>query len=299
MPNEIPLEAVLFQILIGLTSGMLLFVVSSGLTLVFGVMRIINFAHGSIYMAAAFVAGALGQVLLETRIGFWAALVIVPILMAIIGSLIEIVLFRRIYSKEILLQLLLTYGLTLIFFDIVRSLFGSYIASLPQPEFLTSAAPPRVLGRRFPLYNALLIASGVLIGLGLWVLINRTRWGRLIRAAVANPEMLSALGINVRWVFTGVFALGCWLAGVGGTLQAARSTPALGMDSEIIIQAFAVVVIGGLGSIPGALLGSLIIGVTVAVGTLYVSQQAILLPFIAMALVLLLRPWGLLGKPEH
>jgi branched-subunit amino acid ABC-type transport system permease component len=291
-------ENLLFQVLIGLTSGMLLFVVSSGLTLVFGVMRVINFAHGSIYMVGAFMAGAFGAQLLDTESGFWIALIVVPIVIALIGVGIEVVLFRRIYTKEILLQLLLTYGLTLIFLDVVRAFYGSSAPALAQPA-LTSGTPPRILGRRFPTYNFLIIGASLAIGAGLWFLINRTRWGRFVRAAVANPEILGALGVNVRWVFTGVFGLGCWLAGLGGVLQSARSAPSLGMDADIIIQAFAVVVIGGLGSVPGALIGALIIGITVSVGTLFVSQQSILLPFIVMALVLIIRPWGLLGKPER
>ncbi|MCI0551097.1 MAG: branched-chain amino acid ABC transporter permease, partial [Anaerolineae bacterium] len=156
-----------------------------------------------------------------------------------------------------------------------------------------------IVGRKFPIYGLFVLIIGPLLALGLWYLLNRTRWGRIIRAAVANPDMVSALGINVRLVMTGVFALGCFLAGLGGALVAGQSAVGLGMDVNIIVEAFAVVVVGGLGSFGGALLGALLIGIILSFGILVWPGGAQLLPFAAMALVLIARPWGLLGRPER
>lgn len=292
-----PIESILIQVLNGLSSGMIFFIVASGLSLIFGVMRVINFAHGSLYMLGAFVATAVGAWLAQQNVGFFGAVLIAPLVVAFVGVVLEFTLFKRIYNKEHLLQLLLTYGLTLIIADVVRVIWGGDILRLALPDFLAGAT--RIMGRRVANYNLALLAIGPAIAFGLWFLLQRTRWGRIIRASVANPEIVSALGINTQWVFTGVFALGCWLAGLGGTLIAARASVSLGMDVEIIVQAFAVVVIGGLGSFTGALVGSVIIGVTVAIGTLYAPSTAQIIPFAIMALVLILRPWGLFGKPER
>ncbi len=291
------IETIVIQLLSGLTRGMLLFVVASGLSLIFGVMRVINFAHGSLYMLGAFLAVTVAGGLVGQGWSFFAVLLVTPVVVALVGVLMEGSLFRRIYKKEHLLQLLLTYGLTLIIGDVVRMIWGGDILTLRPPEFLQGSI--RILDRRFPSYNLFLLIVGPLIAFGLWYLLRRTRWGRIIRAAVANPEVLSALGVNVQWVFTGVFALGCWLAGLGGALVAAQSAVGLGMDVQIIVEAFAVVVIGGLGSFGGALLGSLIIGIVLSFGILWAPGAAQALPFLAMAVVLILRPWGLLGKPER
>ncbi|MDZ4769647.1 MAG: branched-chain amino acid ABC transporter permease [Chloroflexota bacterium] len=293
-----PIEAIIIQALAGLAYGMVLFIIASGLTLVFGVMRVINFAHGSLYMLGAYLAAAVGGVLASPVIGFVGALAIAPLGVALIGVGIETTLFRRIYRKEVLLQLLLTFGLTLIIADVVRAIWGGEIYRLALPEFLAGSVElfPR---RRFPVYSLILLVVGPAIAFGLFVMLRRTRFGRIVRAAVNNPEMLAALGIDVGRVFTVVFALGCWLAGLGGMLIAARSAVSLGMDSQIIVQAFAVVVIGGLGSFSGALLGALLIGVVLSIGQLYFPSVAQILPFVIMALVLIARPYGLLGKAER
>lgn len=291
------METLAIQFLGGLSRGMILFIVASGLSLIFGVMRVINFAHGSLYMLGAFLAATLGGVLVGLGWGYFALLLAVPLVVAVVGVAMEASLFRRIYDKEHLLQLLLTYGLTLLLSDIVRMIWGGAYRTLKLPVVLQGGI--QILGRRFPIYNLFLLVVGPLIALALWYLLNRTRAGRLIRAAVTNPEMLSALGINVKQIYTGVFALGCGLAGLGGTLVAGQQAVGLGMDVDIIIQSFAVVVIGGLGSFGGALLGSVIIGVVLSVGILYVPKAALMLSFAAMAAVLVLRPWGLLGTPER
>jgi branched-chain amino acid transport system permease protein len=290
-------STILIQILAGLSRGMVLFIVASGLSLIFGVMRIINFAHGSLYMLGAFLAVTVGGWLAGNGWSFGAVLLIAPLIVAGVGAGMEVTLFRRIYRKEHLLQLLLTFGLALILSDVVRMIWGGAYLTLRPPEILRGSV--LLMDRRFPVYNLFLLAVGPLIAVSLWYLLQRTRWGRIIRASVANPEMLSALGINVQRVYTGVFALGCWLAGLGGALVASQSAIGLGMDTDIIVEAFAVVVIGGLGSFAGALLGSVILGVVLSLGILVVPRAALAFTFIAMATVLILRPWGLMGKPER
>ncbi len=290
------METILIQLLGGLTRGMLLFIVASGLSLIFGVMRVINFAHGSFYMLGAFVAVTVGAMFQNRGVSFIIVLLVAPLVVAIVGAVLEIGLLRRVYDKEHLMQLLLTYALVLILGDTVRAIWGGAYRTLRPPRLLRLGIP--VAGRAFPVYNLLLLVVGLLIGVGLWFLLYRTRWGRIIRASVANPEMVSALGINVNWVFTLVFALGCWLAGLGGALVAGQRAIGLGMDMEIIIEAFAVVVIGGLGSIAGAMIGSIVIGVIISLGILIAPRAALALSFLAMAAMLIVRPWGLMGRPE-
>lgn len=291
------IEVILAQVLSGISNGMILFIIASGLTLIFGVLRVINFAHGSLYMLAAFVAVPIAAFFAAKELGFFTALLIVPLLVAVFGAILERVLFKRIYDKEHLLQLLLTYGLTLIIGDIVRIIWGGEIYRLERPDFLRGRF--EIAGLRVPNYDLFLLIVGLAIGAGLWFLLQRTRFGRITRAAVANPEVLGALGVNVDRVFTLAFMLGAGLAGIGGVLDAGRSAVGLGMDADIIVQAFAIVVIGGLGSFAGALIGAMLVGVTLSVGILDPRIPAQLLPFAAMALILILRPWGLLGKPER
>ncbi len=302
-------EAIVGQVISGISNGMVLFIIASGLTLVFGVLRVINFAHGSLYMLGAFLAVTISSILASEVFGFWIALLTVPVLVALVGYVLERFLFRRIYGKEHLLQLLLTYGLTLLLGDVARLLWGGEIYRMDRPDFLRGRI--EVAGLRILNYDVFLVVVGLLIGAGLWFLLQRTRFGRITRAAVANPEILSTLGTNVDRIFTLAFMLGTALAGLGGVLVAARSSVSLGMDSEIIVQAFAIVVIGGLGSFAGALIGSLLVGITLSLGiilpsivpepfdAIFRSIPAQALPFLAMALILVLRPWGLLGKPER
>lgn len=295
-------QAFFNQLIVGLSSGMILFILASGLTLIFGVMRVINFAHGSLYMIGAYLAWGLVTFLAVDELGFFIALLLVPIGVALIGFVMEVGLFKRIYSKEHLLQLLLTYGLTLIIADAVRIIWGGDTYRLNRPDFLRGSIRWEVtedITLRFLRYDIFLLVVGIAIAVLMWFFIQRTRYGRILRAAVANPEVLSALGVNVSRVFTVVFMLGAFLAGLGGVLAGGRAAFTLGMDSAIIVQAFAIVVIGGLGSIPGALIGSIILGLTVSLGTEIQALRnfADALPFLAMALILIVRPWGLLGKP--
>jgi len=233
----------------------------------------------------------------KTLAAFVMLLVLVPLLVAILGLGLEVTLFRRIYHKEHLLQLLLTYSLVLILDDVTRIIWGGQIRNVPRPEVLAGSL--NVFGLYFPSYNLFLLFAGPLIAAGLWYLLYRSRAGNYIRAAVTYPDMLGALGVNVPWVMTGTFMLGCFLAGLGGVFISALANIDLSIGMERIIECFAVVVIGGLGSVGGALLGSLIIGAGGAFIQIYFSRMALVFPYIIMALVLIIRPWGLFGKPER
>jgi branched-chain amino acid transport system permease protein len=292
------IEFYLFILINGLSQGMVLFIVASGLSLVFGVLRVINFAHGSLYMIGAFLAFSLSTLLPpESMLSFLLLMLLVPPAVALLGLSLEIPLFRRIYGKEHLLQLLLTYALLLILDDVCRLIWGGDIRNVARPEVLAGSI--EFFGLFLPTYNVFILAVGPIIAIGLWFLLYRTRYGNLIRAAVSHPEMVGALGVNVSRVMTATFMLGCWLAGLGGVLMSALANIDLSIGMEKIIEAFAVVVIGGLGSIGGALLGSLILGVGVAFIQLPLSRAAIVFPYFAMALILIIRPWGLFGKPER
>jgi len=291
-------EFFLFILINGLSQGMVLFIVASGLSLVFGVLRVINFAHGSLYMVGAFLAFSLSTLLPPgSLVSFLVLMLLVPPAIALLGLGLEIPLFRRIYGKEHLLQLLLTYALLLIIDDACRLIWGGDIRNVARPEILAGSI--EFSGLFLPTYNVFILVVGPIIAVGLWFLLYRTRAGNLIRAAVSHPEMVGALGVNVSRVMTATFMLGCWLAGLGGVLMSALANIDLGIGMEKIIECFAVVVIGGLGSIGGALLGSLILGVGVAFIQLPLSRAAIVFPYFAMALILIIRPWGLFGKPER
>ncbi|MGC8657586.1 MAG: branched-chain amino acid ABC transporter permease [Desulfomonilaceae bacterium] len=288
----------IFMLINGLCQGMLLFIIASGLSLVFGVLRVINFAHGSIYMIGAFLAYSVSTLFSgESLLDFLILLLIVPPVIAIVGFVLEVTLFRRVYRQEHLLQLLLTYALVLILDDLVRVVWGGDPRSVTRPDLLAGSV--EIMGMALPSYNVFILVIGPLIAFGLWFLLYRTRTGNVIRAAVSYPDTLGALGVNVSWVMTSTFMLGCWLAGLGGVLTAALSNIDLGIGMEKIIECFAVVVIGGLGSVGGALLGSLIIGTGLTFFQLPFGRWALVFPYALMALVLVIRPWGLFGKPER
>jgi len=292
------IEFYLFILINGLSQGMVLFIVASGLSLVFGVLRVINFAHGALYMIGAYLSFALSTLLPSGSIlSFLLLMLLVPPAIALLGLSLEMTLFRKIYGKEHLLQLLLTYAVLLILDDACRLIWGGDIRNVARPDVLAGSV--ELFGLFLPTYNAFILAVGPIIAIGLWFLLYRTRYGNLIRSAVSHPEMVGALGVNVSLVMTGTFMLGCWLAGLGGVLMSALANIDLSIGMEKIIEAFAVVVIGGLGSIGGALLGSLILGVGVAFIQLPLSRAAIVFPYFAMALILIIRPWGLFGKPER
>jgi branched-chain amino acid transport system permease protein len=279
-----------------LSRAAVLFIVAAGLSLVFGALRIVNVAHGSFYMLGAFLAVTLSA-LIGGPIGFVAAIIAVPLLVGLIGAIVERVALRSLYDKEHLLQLLATFALLLVFHDLVRGVWGERPHRLTAPDLLRG--PVDLFGIIFPRYNLFLIGAAVVLAVGLWGLMTRTGFGRDIRAAVSDPEMLGMVGVNVPRLFTLVFALGAGLGALGGILASPRSTVLLGMDVEMIIQAFAVVIIGGLGSLVGTAVGALLVGVTFAFGVLFVPQAAMAMVFLVMVAVLVFRPYGLFGIPER
>lgn len=286
------LSGLLLQIAVGLARAAILFIVASGLSLVFGAMRIVNIAHGSFYMLGAFIAVTVAS-LISGVTGFLVALLVVPLLVALLGGAVEVAILRRLYGKEHLLQLLATFAVLLIISDVVRFFWGERPQSLRQPPFATGALQ---IGDIFiPRYSAFLVLMAILIGVGLWLLMSRTGLGRDIRAAVDDPEMLGMVGVNVPRLFTVVFALGTALAAFGGVLAGPQTTILLGMDVDFIIEAFAVVIIGGLGSLKGTAVGALLVGITFSVGIALVPSAALAIVFLVLVVVLSIRPYGLYG----
>jgi branched-chain amino acid transport system permease protein len=289
------LDIVLIQLLNGLASASSLFLVAVGLSIIFGVTRVVNFAHGSFYMLGAYLAitltGWLGGA--TTALGFFASLLLAACAVALIGVLIEVVLLRRIYRAPELFQLALTFGIVLIVGQLVILIFGPEDRIGPRAPGLDGAV--MILGQRFPEYELFLIALGPAVLLLLHLLFRRTRFGILVRAATQDREMVSALGVDQARLFTLVFALGAGLAGLGGALQLPREAITHGMDLQIIADAFVVVVVGGLGSITGAFLAALLIGELTALGIWLMPSITLVLTFLIMAVVLVIRPHGLLG----
>ena len=282
--------AVLLQFLNGLAGASSLFLVAAGLSLIFGVSRIVNFAHGSLYMLGMYLA-----VWLSGRVGFWLSVPLAAAAVGAFGLLAEILLLRRIYRAPELLQLLATFALVLVIKDFALWAWGPEDLLGPRAPGLTGAVD--IAGRRFPEYELFLIALGPMVFVALHLLLSRTRWGILVRAATEDREMTGALGVNQRWLFTGVFMLGAALAGLGGALAIPREPANLELDLAVVSDAFVVVVVGGLGSIPGAFLAALLIAEIKAfcIGLGY-SKLTLVAEFIVMAVVLVLRPWGLLGR---
>mgnify|MGYP000722290119 CR=1 FL=1 len=301
------LAGLLAQLVNGLSAASTLFLLAVGLSLIFGVTRIVNFAHGSLYMLGSYVAWSLTS-RLEGTFGFWGSILLTAAAVGIVGALIEILLLRRIYQAPELFQLLATFAVTLVVRDAVLAIWGPEDLVGPRAPDLRGAT--EIFGRRIPDYDLLLIAVGPLVLLALWLLLTRTRWGVLIRAATQDRDMVGALGVNEAVLFSGVFALGAALAGLGGALQLPREPANAGIDVTAIGDAFVVVVVGGMGSIPGAYLAALLISeikaLCIAIGTVNVPLLgAIAFPkftlvaeFAVMAVVLVVRPWGLLGKPQ-
>lgn len=299
-------SGLLAQLLNGLASASSLFLVSVGLSLIFGVTRTINFAHGSFFMLGAYMAFSSVQALAPV-IGFWPALLLAPLACALLGALTEMLLLRRIYHAPELFQLLATFALVLVIKDAVLWLWGPEELFGPRAAGLEGSV--EILGRQFPTYDLLLIAVGPLVLLGLHLLLTRTRFGTLVRAATQDREMVAALGVNQAWLFTAVFALGTLLAGLAGALQLPREPASLEMDMATIGAAFVVVVVGGMGSIPGAFVAALLIaeikavciwlGVQEIAGVeISFSKLTLVVEFLVMAVVLIWRPWGLMGRAQ-
>lgn len=294
------------QFLNGLAEASSLFLVAAGLSLIFGVSRIVNFAHGSLYMLGIYVAYTLVQAWGHGPAGYWLAILCAALATGLLGALTELLLLRRIYRAPEMFQLLATFALVLVFNDMALWIWGPDDLLGPLAPGLEGSV--QIFDRYLPVYDLAMIVAGPLVLLLVWLLLTRTRWGTLIRAATQDREILGALGVNQAWLFTGVFALGAFLAGLGGALQIPRQPASLTLDLGIIGDVFVVVVVGGMGSLPGAYLAALIIAqlkaLCIALGVVELFGVSIAFPkltlvveFIFMAFVLVFKPWGLMGKP--
>ena len=280
------------QFLVGLSRAMILFIVSSGMSLVLGVLRVPNVAHGSLYMIGAFSAFTISSLFGGGAVGFWLALVLAPLIVAFVSFMAERSLFCHLYEREHLMLLLFTFALMLILGDLVKMFWGADYRSIMPPPMLQGAVP--VFGSPFPKYNLFLLIVGPLVAVLLWLFTNKTKMGKISRAAAVDMEMVGAIGINVSWVFAFACVLGFLLAGLGGALVSPTVSITLGMDHDIIMEAFLIAAIGGLGNMWGALVGSLIFGLTQSFGVLFWPQFAIVFPYAAVVIVLTWRPKGLL-----
>jgi branched-chain amino acid transport system permease protein len=279
------------QFFVGLSRAMILFIVCSGLSFVLGVLRVPNIAHGSLYMIGAFAAYSITK-LLSGPEGFWLSLVLSPFVVALVSFVVERALFCHLYQREHLMLLLFTFALMLILGDLVKMVWGAEYRSIMAPDSLSGTLA--IFGASIPRYNVFLLIIGPLVAIGLWLFTNKTKIGKVARAAAVDREMVGAVGINVSWVFAFAFVLGCFLAGLGGALVAPTVSITLGMDHNLIIEAFLIVTIGGLGNMWGAMVGSLIFGLTQAFGVLFWPQFAIVFPYMAVVIILIWRPRGLL-----
>ena len=278
------------QVLNGLVFSMLLFVMAAGLSLIFGQMNVINLAHGSFYMLGGYV----GLTTVRQFESFWLALIVAPMIVGTLGIIIEYVFLRRLYGTHRHLdQVLFTFGLALIAADLIHWNWGPYVVAVPAPSQLQGQVS--FLGIQFPLYRLSIIAFGLIIAALLWIFIERTRIGAIVRAGVSDARMVSGLGINIHFVFAGIFTLGTALAALAGVIGAPLHSLYPGLDFEILILTLVVVVIGGLGSLKGAFFGSLLIGMADTFGKAFLPEFALFLIFAVMAVVLMLRPSGLLG----
>jgi branched-chain amino acid transport system permease protein len=285
------LSCVVTQTSTGLITGSLLFLVAAGLTLIFGVLGVVNFAHGSLYMLGAYIALTAYQV----SDSFIVSTIVGAAGVGLFSLFFERFFMRRVYGADVLMQLLVCYAFILILDDAVKIIWGAEFLSMGMPEFFQ--APPIILaGGIIPVFYAYLIGFAALIAISLWLLLAKTRIGKVVRAAAQNPSMTSALGLNTGLIYAGVFAFGGLLAGLAGALAAPVRSMSPGMGFSILIESFIVTVIGGMGSVAGALIGALLIGLIRSFGSIGFPLFIEGIMFITMALILILKPSGILGK---
>ncbi|MEB3100163.1 branched-chain amino acid ABC transporter permease [Ferviditalea candida] len=288
------MDVIGIQLVNGLSYGLLLFMITSGLSLIFGIMGVLNLAHASLYMVGAYLALAITHYTIQN---FLLALIVAPLLVGLISVLLEVFLLRPTYHLGHLSQVLLTFGLAYVIHDIVRWMWGADVQWLPLPDWLGGAV--ELFGQTFPLYRLVVMGIGFGVAAAMWILQEKTRWGAIVRAGLSNKEMVGGLGINIKLVFTVVFAVGGFLAGFGGVAAGPILGLFPGMEFEILILSLVILVVGGLGSILGTLIASLIIGVVDTFGKVLFPQLSLFIIFGLMAVVLIVKPTGLLGKQVH
>lgn len=284
------LALLLNQSVNALSQAALLFFLGVGLTLIFGIMRIINFAHGTLYMLGAFV----GYSVVHATGNFWVALVLAPIVVGTVGLLFELIILRRLYQREAHAFLMVTFGLALVTGEMVRLIWGSDALQVPAPSALSGVI--FLLDEPFPVYRLFLAGAGIAVAIAIWQILERTRLGLLIRATSQNAEMVHALGVDVNLVRSGVFGIGCGLAALGGVLAAPLVTASHGMAATAVIDAFVIVIIGGMGSFLGSLIGAVLVAFVQVFGNYYYPDLALAFMYLVMLTVLVVRPGGLLGK---
>jgi len=283
----------LAQSLNALSQGAILFFIACGLTLIFGIMRVVNFAHGGLFMLGAYVGYSI-----STWTGsFWSSLIVAPLVVGALGAAFERAFLARLYAREDAgAYLMVTFGLAIILAEAIRLTWGAQPLGVPIPDRLRGIV--HLGSQPFPIYRLFLIAVGAVTALVLWQFLERTRAGLLVRAVAQNAEMVHALGTDVSAVRTGVFALGCAMAALGGVLSAPLVTAFLGMGTNVIIDAFVIVIIGGMGSFLGSIIGSLLVAFVQVFGAYYFEDLALALMYLLMLVVLVVRPGGMLGKEE-
>lgn len=284
------METLLLNTLNGLSWGMLLFLIAVGLTTVFGVLGVLNFAHGSLFMLGAYLC----MQTMQLFDSFWLGLLVGPLCTVVIGLLIEKYLLKRVYDRDVSYQLLLTFAVLLILDDAVRMIWGSGYHIVEPPAILSGIVT--VAGQDYPVYRLFLILIGPVIGGLLWSFFHYTKWGKIIRAASFDNIMAEGVGINVPRLYTAVFALGTWLAAMGGALAAPQQSLNPSMGEKIIIESFIVVVVGGMGSFPGAFVGALLLGLLESFGTVFAGRMQMAIPYLLLAIILLVKPNGLFRK---
>jgi branched-chain amino acid transport system permease protein len=288
---DLPPSLYALQAFTGLALGAVYVLLATGLSLIFGMLTVVNFAHGSFFMLGAYV----GLFLFGVTGDFWSCLVGVPLIVGLCGVLVEWSLVRRLYSRGIDDPLLLTFGLSYVIVELVRIVWGKQGLPFDTPEALQGAVDIGV--GYFPLYRLFVIGVTAVILLALWLLIERTRFGLIIRAGARDPQIVRVLGIDVSRVWLVVFGLGTGIAGVAGLLAAPLQGVGPEMGTTVLAEAFVVTVVGGMGSLVGAVVAGLLIGVTVSMTSLFAPEMAKVSIFALMAVVLLIRPQGLFGRP--
>ena len=284
------LPFIVTQCLNALSQAALLFFLGCGLTLIFGIMRIVNFAHGAFFMLGAYV----GWSAVHWTGNFWVALVAAPILVGGFGAAFELGILRRLYGRDGHAFLMVTFGLTLIMGEAIRLLWGVEALQVQMPASLSDIV--FILDEPFPIYRLFLVASGIVVAIVIWQFLERTRLGLLIRATSQNAEMVHALGTDVRLVRSAVFGIGCGLAGIGGVFAAPMVTASLGMAPNAVIDTFVIVIIGGMGSFLGSMIGALLVAFVQVFGSYFFPDFAMAFMYLIMLIVLVVRPGGLLGK---
>lgn len=297
MPPAINFNLVANELVAGLTRGAWIFLIAAGLTLIFGVLHVLNFAHGSLYLLGAYLSYSISVLTGRSDSAFWIALLVAPLIVAAAGGVIEVGLLRRVYRRQLLYQFLLMFALVYILAGISRRIWGTAPLQISRPFPLAGTLTLGPIA--VPSYALFTVVVAIVAGILLALILFRTRLGKQIRAVAQDAEMASVLGIRLDLVRTFVFVFGSWLAGLAGVITAGQSAFGPGTDTDAVILAFVVVVVGGMGSISGAVVGALMIGLAEAVGVLFVPELSLSVVFVIMAAVLIVRPSGLLGVSQH